>query len=174
MSVLLASGVPPDSLTVTADAPAHYHPTRSGTLRQGPKLPLAYFGPLHPTICAALDLPDHTAAAEILLPAIPLPKRRRKSPPDLPTLHPVRRDFAFIAPASIDADQLIRAARAADRQLITTVTLFDVYPLPNGTTSLALEITLQPTTHTLSDTELDATSAKIIAAVTKTTGATLR
>jgi phenylalanyl-tRNA synthetase beta chain len=174
LAVLAALGVPLDSVSVTQDAPGHYHPGRSGTLRQGPKLVLAHFGALHPGICAALDLAAHAAAIELYLAAIPDPKRRRKSPPDLPPLMPVRRDYAFIAPAHVAADQVLRAARAADRALITAAVLFDVYPMPDGKVSLAIEVTLQPRDHTLTEAELDAASAKIVAAVAKATGAVLR
>ncbi|MBN8889239.1 MAG: phenylalanine--tRNA ligase subunit beta, partial [Rhodospirillales bacterium] len=47
-TVLAALGVPMDARTVTADAPAHCHPGRSGCVRQGPKTVLATFGELHP------------------------------------------------------------------------------------------------------------------------------
>jgi phenylalanyl-tRNA synthetase beta chain len=174
LAVLQALAVPLESLTTTNDTPAHYHPGRSGTLRQGPKLPLASFGELHPAICAALDLPAHTAACEINLSAIPEPKRRRKSPPELPALMPVRRDYAFIVPPNTQAETLLRAARQSDRTLITAATLFDVYQLPDGQTSLAVEITLQPTTQSLTDADLDAVSTKLVAAVAKATGARLR
>jgi phenylalanyl-tRNA synthetase beta chain len=174
LAVLAALQVPPESVTATADAPSYYHPGRGGTLRQGPKLPLAYFGALHPALCAALDLPASCVAMEILLDAIPEPKRRRKPALDLPAMMPVRRDYAFVAPLSVSADAVLRAARSAERALITGGLIFDVYPLPDGRKSLAIELTLQPTDHTLTDAELEAVSAKIVAAVTKATGATLR
>jgi phenylalanyl-tRNA synthetase beta chain len=175
LALLQALAVPLESLTTTQDdTPAHYHPGRSGTLRQGPKLPLARFGALHPAVCAALDLPAHTAACEINLAAIAEPKRRRKSPPEVPALMPVRRDYAFIVPAGTHAEILLRAARQSDRTLITNAILFDVYQLPDGQTSLAVEITLQPTTQTLTDAELDAVSSKLVASVVKATGARLR
>ena len=174
LAVLTALGLPTDSLSVTADAPGHYHPGRCGTWRQGPKLPLAHFGALHPTVCAALDLPPDSVAMELLLDAIPEPRRRKRAAPNLPSLMPVRRDFAFVVPRSVAADAVLRAARTAERALITGGILFDVFPLADGTVSLGLEITLQPTDHTLTDAELDAVSARIVAAVTKATGAVLR
>ena len=174
LAVLTALGVPQDSLSVTQDAPSHYHPGRSGTMRQGPKLALAHFGALHPSLVTALDLPNDAAACEIHLDAIPTPKRRRRAPPDLPTLQPVRRDFAFAAPPNTSADTLLRAARAADRTLITAATLFDVFSLPDGRVSLAIDVTLQPRDQTLTEADLEAASARIVTAVTKATGAVLR
>jgi phenylalanyl-tRNA synthetase beta chain len=177
LAVLTSLGVPPDAITATPDAPSFYHPGQSGILRQGPKIILAHFGTLHPTTAAHLDLPKGTIAFEVFLDAIPEPKRKKKAAPILPPFQPIRRDFAFLVPAGTPADSLIRAAKGADRQSVTAVTLFDRYSgkgVPEGQVSLAVAVTIQPTEKTLTEAELDAISTKIIAAVTKATGGTLR
>lgn len=177
LAVLAALGLPMDSLSVTADAPAYYHPGRSGTVRQGPKLALAYFGELHPRVLAALDLPSPSVGFEVLLDAIPEPKRRKKGAADLPAFQPVRRDFAFMVDADLPADTLLRAVRGAERTLITGVSLFDVYQgehVPAGKKSLALQVVLQPRDATLTDAAIEAVSAKIVAAAAKAAGAVLR
>ncbi|MBV8458829.1 MAG: phenylalanine--tRNA ligase subunit beta, partial [Acetobacteraceae bacterium] len=172
-SALQALAVPLDALSITSDAPGFYHPGRSGTLRQGPKTILGTFGELHPS----LDLTGPAVAFELFLDAIPDPKRRRGSAPDLPPFQPVRRDFAFVVDASVPADAVLRAAKGADRGLITSVVLFDRYEGPNiprGKTSLAIEVTFQPRDHTLTEAELEAAAAKVVSAVAKATGAELR
>jgi phenylalanyl-tRNA synthetase beta chain len=177
IAVLTALGVPMDAVTTSPGASAIYHPGQSGTLRQGPQTALAQFGTLHPSLCAKLDLPTGTIAFEIFLDAIAEPKRRKKSAPALPPFQPIRRDFAFLAPANAPAEPILRAAKAADRNHITSATLFDRYQgknIPEGQISLAIAVTIQPTEKTFSESELDAISAKIIAEVTKKTGATLR
>jgi len=177
LAVLDALAVPMAALQVTQDAPGHYHPGRSGVLRQGPKTVLAQFGQLHPRLCAELDLPAGAVAFEVFLDAIPEPKRRRKSAPEFSAFQPLRRDFAFLVDAALPAERLLRAASGAERALITDVTLFDRYAgdrLPEGKVSLAIQVTLQPRERTLTDAEIEAVAAKIIAAVTKATGATLR
>ncbi len=177
LAVLAALGVATDAITATAEAPKFFHPGQSGLLRQGPKIILAQFGALHPSICSKLDLPIGTVAFEIFLDAIPEPKRRKKSAPALPAFQPLRRDFAFLVPAATPAETLIRAAKGADRNLITNVTLFDRYAgknLPEGQISLAIAVTLQPTEKSLTETEIEAVSAKIVAAVGKATGGVLR
>ena len=96
---------------------------------------------------------------------------------ELVAFQPVRRDFAFLVPAATPAEMLLRAARGAERTLITEVRLFDVFEggsLPDGMKSLALEATLQPRDRTLTDAEIEAASQKLIAAVGKATGGTLR
>ena len=75
------------------------------------------------------------------------------------------------------ADAVLRAARGADRALITGVSLFDLYQgdrLPSGNKSLAIEVVFQPRERTLTDAEIEAASEKVVAAVAKATGATLR
>ena len=176
-TVLTALGVPLEALTVTADAPGFYHPGRSGVVRQGPKTVLATFGELHPRVLAALDLAGPAVAFEVFLDAIPDPKRRKKTAPDLPAFHPVRRDFAFVVNASVAAEAVLRAARGAERTLVAGVTLFDLYEgdkLEAGKKSLAIEVVFQPRERTLTDAEIEAACQKVVAAVAKATGAVLR
>jgi phenylalanyl-tRNA synthetase beta chain len=175
-AVLAALGVAVDSLSATADAPGFYHPGQSGVLRQGPRA-LATFGVLHPRVVAALDLPTPSVAVEILLDAIPEPKRRRKGPPDLPAFMPVRRDFAFVVDAAVTAEAVLRAARGAERGLIASVVLFDAYQGDNiepGKKSLGVEVLFQPRERTLTDAEIEAACAKVAAAVARATGGRLR
>jgi phenylalanyl-tRNA synthetase beta chain len=177
IDTLRALGLPMDSLTVTTDAPAWYHPGQSGQIRQGPKLVLATFGALHPRVAAALDLVAPTAAFEVFLDRIPEPKRRKRVAPELSPFQPVRRDFAFLAANTTSAEAILRAARGADRTLIAEVTLFDVFQggsVPDGQKSIGIEVVFQPRDHTLTDGEIEAAAAKVVAAVTKATGATLR
>ena len=61
--------------------------------------------------------------------------------------------------------------------MITDVALFDRYAgdkLPEGKVSLALQVTLQPRETTLTDAQIEAVAEKIVAAVSKATGAVLR
>jgi phenylalanyl-tRNA synthetase beta chain len=176
-AALTALGVPLEALTVTADAPGFYHPGRSGVVRHGPKLALARFGALHPEIIRALDLPGHAAAFEIFLDAIPEPKRRRRAAPVLSAFQPIRRDFAFIAASDIAAEDVLRAARGSVRELVAGVTLFDVYDgerMEAGRKSLGIEVVFQPKDRSLTEAEIEEASARVVAAVTKATGAVLR
>ncbi|TDH59522.1 phenylalanine--tRNA ligase subunit beta [Dankookia rubra] len=177
LAVLAALGVPMAAVTVTTDAPGFYHPGRSGVLRQGPKVVLATFGELHPKVRAALDLSGPAVAFEVFLDAIPEPKRRRKGAPDLPAFQPLRRDFAFLVDEAVTAEAVLRAARGADKALVADVALFDRYAgdkLPVGKVSLGVQVTLQPREATLTDAQIEAVAEKIVAAVTKATGASLR
>ena len=179
-AVLASLGVKVENLQIAADAPAWYHPGRSGVFRMGPKNVLARFGELHPSVLNALDVAGPIVAFEVLLDAVPTPKSKpTKTKPALsiPDLQPVRRDFAFIVSKDTNADSLIRAAAGAEKKLIADVTLFDSFEGGNlgaDEKSLAIEVTLQPTEKTLTDEELEAVSGKVIAMVAKATGGRLR
>ena len=176
-ALLAACGVPMEALSVTAGAPAHYHPGRSATLRQGPRTVLAYFGELHPSLAARMALPSPAAAFEVFLDSIADPKRRRRGPAELPSHQAVARDFAFMVTADVDAGAVLRAARSADRTLIARVALFDVFEgqaVAPGFKSLGVEVVFQPAERTMTDQDIETASAKVIQAVTKATGAQLR
>jgi phenylalanyl-tRNA synthetase beta chain len=177
-ALLAAVGAP--ALQVGADAPAWYHPGRSGTFRLGPKTVVGYFGEIHPRILAEMDVAGPMVAFEIFIGAIPEPKKkatRAKPPLELSDLQPVRRDFAFVVDAKVSAADLLRAARNVDKKLIVDVSLFDVFEggaMGEGKKSLAIDVTMQPVEKTLTDEEIEAASKKIVAAVEKATGGTLR
>ena len=180
LAALEAAGAPVASLQTSADAPAWYHPGRSGVLRLGPTRPLAFFGEIHPRILKAMDVEGPVYAFEIALDMIPEAKARAtKTRPALNAseLLPVRRDFAFVVDDAVAAETLLKAVRAAEKKLIADVGLFDVYQgkgVPEGKKSLAVEVTLQPRDKTLTDEEIDAVGKAIIAAVAKATGGALR
>lgn len=180
VALLAALGAPVTSFQIAADTPSWYHPGRSGVFRLGPKNVIGYFGELHPRVLDEMDVAGPMVAFEIFPHAIPEPKRkatRSKPPLDMSDLQPLRRDFAFVVAESVTAEQTLRAARGADKKLIADVSLFDVFEggsLGEGQKSLAIEVTLQPVEKTLTDEEIEGVSKRIVAAVEKATGGTLR
>ena len=179
LAALNAAGVAADSLQVTADAPAWYHPGRSGVLKQGNKN-LAQFGEIHPGILAAMGVAGPAAGFEVSLDAVPAPRARSgKARPllQLSPFQPVERDFAFVVDEIVAAETLLRAARGVDKKLIADVRLFDVYRgkgVDTGKKSLAITVVLQPVEATLTDEAIEAFSQRLIAAVEKATSGTLR
>ncbi len=174
LALLEAAGAPVANLQLFPDAGPTWHPGRSATLRLGPKTILASFGELHPRLSKKLDAPDRAVAAEIYLDAIPAPRssghaRAHYTPP---ALQAVTRDFAFIVPADLPAENLVRSVRGADKQLITGARLFDRFETADGL-SLAVEVTLQPGEKSFTEVELAEISKRIVAAAEKL-GAKLR
>jgi phenylalanyl-tRNA synthetase beta chain len=176
IAALAALGVDQSNMQVTREAPNWFHPGRSGALKLGPKTLLGVFGELHPEMIATLFVDTPIAAFELYLDALPA-KRKGAKALDASDLQPVRRDFAFLLDRDVAAGDVVRAASSADRALITEARVFDVFTgqgVPEGKKSLAIEVTLQPRDKTLTDAEIEGVAARIVAAVQKATGGTLR
>ena len=177
LAALAAMGAPVDNIQTADDPPPWFHPGRAGALRLGPSL-LAHFGELHPDVLDAFEVKGPVAAFEVFLDAVPLPRAGRGKPPlKLSVFQPVERDFAFIVDRDLPAEILLRAARSVDRKLVSEIRLFDVYEgkgLPEGKKSLAISVVLQPQEATLTEAEIDGFSKRLVVAVEKATGGTLR
>ena len=180
LALLDAAGAPADRLQVmepVADG-AIWHPGQSATLRLGPKAVLAEFGALHPALAKHFDVDGPVMAVQIFLDAIPAkrasgPARAAFTPP---ALQSVRRDFAFLAPETLAAGDLVRAVKGADKASIIDARLFDRFAgqgVPEGQVSLAVEVELQPQDKSFTDAELKAIADKVVAAAAKL-GAVLR
>jgi phenylalanyl-tRNA synthetase beta chain len=181
IALLEELGAPVANLQVVQDAaPAWWRPGRYGRLQLGPKAVIASFGEIHPSALKALDTAGPVYAFEIWLEAIPEPKKKAvktKAALALSPLMPLTRDFAFVVAKDRPAADVVRAVQSADRALITGARVFDVYEGPGiaeGSKSVAVEVTLQPSDRTLTEGEIEAVSGKIIAAAAKSAGATLR
>ncbi|HEX5957700.1 MAG TPA: phenylalanine--tRNA ligase subunit beta [Hyphomicrobiaceae bacterium] len=179
MALLTALGFDASKAQVAREAPAWFHPGRSAALKLGPKVTLAYFGEMHPAALTAMDVEGPVAAFEVFIDAVPVQKRKALAKPPLEAadLLPVKRDFAFLLDAGVPAGDVVRAAMGADKKLIASVSVFDVFEgkaLGEGKKSIALEVTLQPREKTLTDAEIDAVGQRIVAEVKKATGGEIR
>ncbi len=180
LALLAAFGIPTGGLQVVAGGPDWLHPGRSGTLQFGPKNPVGSFGEIHPRVMKALDLKGQIVAFEITLDGVPLPKYRPtkvKPALALSDFQTVSRDFAFVVARDVAAGEVVKAAQAAERKLIAGIDVFDVYEgvgIPEGSKSVAIAVRLQPVERTLTDAEIEAVTARIVAEVGRKTGATLR
>jgi phenylalanyl-tRNA synthetase beta chain len=180
MTLLSALGVNANAVQIVPGGPSFLHPGRAATLQFGPKTVVGWFGQLHPTACDALDAEGPIVAFEITLDAIPAPKTKpTKTKPKLirSDFMPVERDLAFVVGESVAAADILKAAESAERSLAARVGVFDVYRgegVPEGAKSIAIHVTLQPRERTLTEPEIDAVVSKIVAEVSRRTGATLR
>jgi len=119
------------------------------------------------------------AAFEVNLDAIPESKSKGKAR-SVFTPSPyqaIERDFAFLVDLKVSADEVLRAVKGAERNLIETAAIFDVYDgkgVPEGKKSLAIAVRIQPRDKTLTEPEIEALVQKIVSAVSKATGAVLR
>jgi phenylalanyl-tRNA synthetase beta chain len=180
LAVLAAAGAPAQALQVVPGGPPWFHPGRSGSIQIGPQNVLGHFGELHPRALETLNAEGPLVAFEVILEKIPEPKARatRARPVlQLSPFQPVERDFAFVVDRAVNAADILRAAQSADRKLITNVTVFDVYEgagIEPGKKSIAITVTLQPREKTMTDAEIEAIAARIVAEVGKRTAGVLR
>lgn len=84
---------------------------------------------------------------------------------DLSVFPEVRRDLAVLLNKNVQYKELENAAKKAERKLLQSVNLFDVYEgknLPEGKKSYALSFTLQDANGTLNDKQVDAAMERIL------------
>lgn len=166
MAAIAAANGPAESAKISIDAPEYYHPGRSGVLRLGANV-IAYFGEIHPAILKKFGIKQRVCAFEVLVDNIPLPrnsKDKAKKKLELSLLQPVDKDMAFIVDRKIKADDVIAAAKNADRNYIAEVRVFDVYEgenLPEDKKSIALTLTFQPREATFSDQDIETLMMKV-------------
>jgi phenylalanyl-tRNA synthetase beta chain len=179
LAVLEACGAPVQNLQIVPGGPSWLHPGRSGSVQLGPKNQLGVFGEIHPAVLEAFDMKGAVVGFEIVLDAIPSSRSKSATRPALSAsdLMPVSRDFAFVVDEGVDADRILKAVRGADKSLIRAAWIFDLFAgelVGAGKKSVAVTVTLQPRERTLTDEDIEAVSRKIVAEVTKATGALLR
>ncbi|MCC0001938.1 MAG: phenylalanine--tRNA ligase subunit beta [Methylobacteriaceae bacterium] len=180
LALLAALGVSANAIQIAPGGPSFLHPGRSASLQFGPKNIVGWFGEFHPATLEALDVEGPLCGFEITLDSVPAPKARPtkiKPKLELSDLMPLERDFAFVVDRATRAGDLLKAVLGADRALIADANVFDIYEgagVPEGKKSVAVSVRLEPREKTLTDAEIEAVAAKIVAEATKKTGATLR
>ncbi len=183
LRILNEIGIDSDKIIVSKKTKKWYHPGRSGLLSlgssSGPEL--AYFGEIHPYIIKKLDFKtDNVLGFEIILDNIPDSRKKiRESKPNftISDYQKVVRDFAFVIDEKYSSGEIVNLVKKIDKELIKDVRIFDVYQgdnIESGKKSIAFNIILEPKNKTLSDSEIEEVSKKIISIVEKTTGASLR
>ncbi len=177
-AVLAALGAPAGT-QILREGAEWWHPGRHGRICLGPKKTLAVFGEIHPRILRAMDVKAPAVGFAIWPEAIPAPRKTGAARPalTLSDLQAVERDFAFVLDARVEAQQVVAAAKGADKTLIEEVRVFDQFvggSLGEGRKSLAITVRLQPREGTLTDTEIEAVAARVVQKVEGATGGQLR
>ena len=89
----------------------------------------------------------------------------------------VERDFAFLFPKSVKANDIINKIKKIDKKIIEKVSIFDVYEGEKITfdlKSIAIRVLLQPIEKTFSDEEIENISNQVIDTVITNFAASLR
>ncbi len=177
-AVLAALGAPAGT-QILREGAQWWHPGRHGRICLGPQKVLAAFGEIHPRTLRAMGVKGPAVGFTVWPEAVPEPRRSGAARPalHLSGLQAVERDFAFVLDARVEAQQVVSAAKGADKRLIEEVRVFDQFvggALGEGRKSLAITVRLQPSEETLTDADIDGVAAKVVQKVESATGGRLR
>jgi phenylalanyl-tRNA synthetase beta chain len=169
-----AAGVRVDA---AAAAATYGHPSRQAEL-QAVGAKVGWVGEVHPLVLREFDVRGPVAVFGLdlasLLDAAPAERPQFE---DLLTVPVSSRDLAMVVPDTVTAAELIAAARAAGGALVRDVSLFDRYagdPVPPGKVSLAFRLAIADPGRTLTDEEIEAPVAAVVAALNERFAAELR
>ncbi len=150
------------------------HPGRAAVLRLD-GASVGWLGELHPRLVRHFDLPHAPVVFELAVEALTAVRMPVGAPVARTPL--VRRDLALVVDDALPAQALLDALRGASPTHVRTVSLFDVYRgrgLSDGRKSLAILVLMQDTSRTLTDADIDATEAQLVAVAREKFGAELR
>ena len=135
-------------------------------------------GVVTPAYARKFDVKQPVFVAEISWPVLfELVKRIKVKFSELPKFPEVRRDLALLFDENVDFASVRRTAFRASKKLLKQVTLFDVYrgeKIPAGKKQYALGFVFQDLEKTLTDTEIEKATEKLLAVFQNEFGAVLR
>jgi len=176
VQALLALGGKTGGIEFRAEAHPALHPGQSAAIyhSQTGNL-LGRVGALHPEVERALGLNQRVFVFELALDyvqtgQIPVFSSLSKFPA-------IRRDIAVIVDEAIESQKVHDCILRAASSRLQNVELFDVYVgegIDSGRKSLALGLTLQDLSRTLTDSEVDSEIHNVVSALGAELGATLR
>ncbi|MFT4178481.1 MAG: phenylalanine--tRNA ligase subunit beta [Thermomonas sp.] len=162
------------TLEYRASAQPFAHPGRSADVyRDG--VCIGWIGQLHPRLQQALGVDADVFGFELELAA--LQARLLPRAASLSRFPSVRRDLAFVVPEAVSWDALRGTVRTAAGALLRDVQLFDRYAgkgIESGCKSLAMALILQDESRTLTDRDVDAVVADVVAALGREHDAIIR
>lgn len=171
-----AAGV---AIRTRVDQHAPWHPGRCAALlvtgADGDEILVGHAGELHPGMCAAMDVPAGTIAAELELDL--LPEAASVSAPTLSAYPPVLLDVAVTVLASVPAADVADALSHGAGELLEDLRLFDVYTgaqVGAGHRSLAFNLQFRAPDRTLTVAEATQNRDAAVAEAHRRTGAVLR
>ncbi|MDP8999205.1 MAG: phenylalanine--tRNA ligase subunit beta [Myxococcota bacterium] len=161
----------------TEERPRHLHPRGAARIDVDGKS-VGTLGPIHPDIVDAFDLGEGSVVVlEMDLEALDSVGVHAAEFVALPRFPANLRDIAVVVPDGTPAGDLARAVRIAAGDLAEEVTLFDRFAggsIPSGHASLALRVVYRAADRTLTDAEVDARHAQVVAEIQSRFGGRIR
>ena len=154
-----------------------YHPGRCAEIRLADGVCLGVLGQIHPAVAQnyGMDMPVYAAEIDLQI----LFEKRGEEPEyrPLPKFPASARDFSFVCAESLEIGAIEKAICSGGVKLLESVRLVDVYrglQIGEGKKSVTFRITLRAADHTLTVEEADKAAKKILGALERSLGITIR
>lgn len=158
----------------------HFHPYQSALMYIGKDL-FAILGTIHPQMAKEYDVHKKSVMAEINLDILLKNKAGKVKYTPMSKYPQVSQDLAFVVKEDVKVGDIIacieRNGKLEKENVIQNVEVFDIYTgehVEIGYKSIALSVTFQSATHTLSDTEITQLREQVLSSLEKDIKAQLR
>ena len=175
VEVLLGLGGKTGQLSFFPVAECGYHPGQCAEIRNPEGERVGVLGALHPAIQRKLDLDQSIFVFELRL--VSLLEARMPQVSALSKYPEVQRDMAIVIDEAVSSDSISNLVRASAGEFLTDLRIFDVYQgdaIAKGQKSVALGLTWQHPSRTLSDEEITAIIGNCVNALQEQFNADLR
>ena len=167
--------MPKATYTAVKDNPS-YHPGRCAKVTVG-GVDVGYMGQVHPLVAKNYGIDVDVYCAEVNFTALfdlQLPEPTYVPLPKYPT---VTRDLSFLCDEAVTVAACEEVITASAGKLLRGVRLFDIYRgtgVPEGKKSMAFSLELRADDRTLTDSDSEEVTSKVLAALADKLGAVLR
>jgi phenylalanyl-tRNA synthetase beta chain len=161
---------------LAAERPRALHPRAAAWVEVAGKR-VGSLGPIHPDAGDAFEIGEGAVVVELDLEALHAVGVAPARFVPLPRFPSSARDLSLVVRDDVPAGDVEHAARDAAGDLAEEVALFDRFVggnVPAGHASLALHVVYRAPDRTLTDADVDARHAQVVAALEKRFGASLR
>ena len=162
---------------VAVDSNPSYHPGRCAELVSVDGIKLGILGQVHPKVMQNYGIEIPVYAAELDFDKIFDNMVTEKHYAPLPKFPASTRDFSFVCEESLEVGKIEDVMARAGGKLVENIALFDIYRGPQigeDKKSVSIRVSLRAADRTLTVEETDKISAKILAALEKELGISLR
>ncbi|MHB8347091.1 MAG: phenylalanine--tRNA ligase subunit beta [Acidiferrobacterales bacterium] len=175
VEALLSAGGPRERFRFRAVQHPALHPGQAAEITDADGRTVGLFGGLHPSIQAQLGLEQPVFLFEFWLEAleqVEMPEFR-----EISRFPSIRRDIAVVVDEHIPAQSVLDCVAHVSGKLLANLELFDEYRgegIDSGRKSLAISLTLQDSSRTLKEGEVETLMDQVVQVLASQLGAQLR
>ena len=174
-NVLKLATIKDVSIKSVSDNPS-YHPGRCAEISANGKV-IGILGQIHPVAAQNYGVDTAVYACELDFDAIFDMMNEVKLYTPLPKFPATTRDFSFVCDEALEVGTIQAEIAKAGGKLVEDIALFDIYRGPQigeNKKSVSMRVTLRAADRTLTVEEAEKVSAKVLAAIEKNLGITIR